>query len=106
MCGEILWNYLKRHCRGSRRAKTGTELARQLEISRNELQREVNLLRRQRRPVGSSRAGYFYPTTAGEVYSTIQYLRKIDAGLQAGIQGMEASMESFRPQGGGNGRQI
>lgn len=103
---EILWNYLQRHCRGRRREETGAELARRLEISGNELRREVNLLRRRGFPVGSSRTGYFCAITAGEVYSTIRQLRQMAAGLEAAIQGLERALEDFHPQGGGNGRQV
>lgn len=98
---EILWNYLKRHCRGRRREETGAELARRLEISGNELRQEVNLLQRRGLPVGSSRTGYFCAVAAGEVYSTIRQLRQM-----AAIQGLEGALEDVHPQGSGNGRQI
>lgn len=103
---EILWNYLQKHCRGRQMEETGAALARRLEISGNELRREVNLLRRRGCPVGSSRTGYFCAVTAGEVYSTIRQLRQMAAGLEAAIQGLERCLEDYRPQGDGNGRQI
>lgn len=98
MCEEILWNYLKRHCRGRRREETGAELARRLEISGNELRQEVNLLQRRGFPVGSSRTGYFCAVVAGEVYGTIRQLRQM-----AAIQGLEGHWRTFTPRGAAMG---
>ena len=101
---EILRSYLERHCRGRQRAVPGAELARRLEISRSELQREVSKLRQRGVPVGSSRGGYFYAVTAWEVCSTARQLRRMAAGLEAAARGMEGHLDRMRDPGSADGR--
>ena len=46
-------------------------------------------------PIGSSRDGYFYAVTAGEVYGTIRKLREMAKGLESAITGLERSLDAF-----------
>ena len=64
-------------------------------ISGNELRKTVNRMRREGAPIGSSKDGYLYCVTAGEVYSTIRQLRRMAGGLFAAIEGLEATLDSF-----------
>lgn len=72
MGSEQLLAYLKTNCPGRNRAEKSAALEQALRISGNELRRQVNRLRRKGLPIGSSRDGYFYAVTAGEVYATIR----------------------------------
>ena len=45
--------------------------------------------------IASDRSGYFYAGTAGEVYSTIQSLKKMRAGLDGAIAGLELALDAF-----------
>ena len=47
------------------------------------------------KPIASDQTGYFYAQTAGEVYATIQNLKKMRAGLDAAIRGLERSLDDF-----------
>ena len=54
-------------------------------------------------PIGSSKDGYFYAETAGEVYSTIRQLRDMQNGLEKAIKGLERGLDSFGfHEGGGS----
>ena len=86
MRDEQLLAYLKGSCSGRKNRVGGTELERTL----------VNQLRRKTYPIASDRSGYFYATTAGEVYDTIRQLKRMAAGLEAAINGLERSMDRFR----------
>ena len=55
-----------------------------------------NWSERKTHPIASDRNGYFYATTAGEVYDTIRQLKRMAAGLEAAINGLERSMDRFR----------
>lgn len=92
---EQLHSYLQHSCRGKSGAVSGTALAKVMGISGNELRRQVNRLRREGIPVASSSSGYFYAANAGEVYSTIRSLRKMESGLKAAIAGLERAMTDF-----------
>lgn len=92
---EQLHSYLQHSCRGKAAAVSGAALAKAMGISGNELRRQVNRLRREGVPVASSSSGYFYAANAGEVYSTIRGLRKMESGLKAAIAGLERAMTDF-----------
>lgn len=96
---EQLLSYLKGACRGRKYKAGGKELNRTLGISGTNLRKSVNHLRQEENPIASDRSGYFYAQTAGEVYTTIQNLKKMRAGLDAAIQGLERSLNKF-PSGG------
>lgn len=66
-----------------------------MRASENELRKQVNRLRRDGVPIASDRSGYFYADTAGEVYSTIQSLKKMRAGLDGAITGLEQALDAF-----------
>lgn len=95
MNAEGLKNHLKDNYSGRKRTVSGAVLERELHMSGNELRRQVNRLRRQGIPIASSRAGYFYALTAGEVYGTIRQLRQMVQGLEAAVCGLEQALEKF-----------
>ncbi len=97
---EQLLEYLKTVCPGRGRIQKSAQLERALQISGNELRRLIHRLRKRGVPVASSRDGYFYAATAGEVYSTIRQLRRMANGLEAAICGLEDALEKFGPAGG------
>lgn len=92
---EQLLAYLKGACRGRRLTVPGAELERVLHLSGTDLRKLVNRLRRDGVPIGSSRDGYFYAGTAGEVYATIRQLQAMVRGLEAAIRGLESALEQF-----------
>lgn len=92
---EALRDHLFRCCRGREHASGGRELERVLGASENELRKQVNRLRRDAVPIASDQNGYFYAETAGEVYATIQNLRRMRAGLDAAISGLERALDAF-----------
>ena len=87
-------------CLGKKRAVSATRLRGTVHISENELRKAVNRLRREGVPIGSDQPGYYYAQTAGEVYSTIKHLKKMRSGLDAAIEGLEGSLDSFGPDRG------
>lgn len=95
MGSEQLLAYLKANCPGRAKAEKSASLEQTLRISGNELRRLVNRLRRRGIPIGSSRDGYFYAMTAGEVYATIRQLAEMEAGLEAAISGLEQALDRF-----------
>ena len=82
------------------RIQKSVQLERALQISGNELRRLVHRLRKRGVPIASSRDGYFYAVTAGEVYTTIRQLRQMACGLEKAIAGLEGSLAKFGPGGG------
>ncbi len=95
MRNERIVDYLKTNCRGRTQTVRSVELEQALGVSGNELRRRINRLRRRGIPIGSSRDGYFYAVTAGEVYATIRQLAEMERGLDAAIQGLEAALDRF-----------
>ncbi len=100
---ENLLTYLKETCCGRQRTVKSSELERALNLSGTDLRKLVNRLRRKGVPIGSSRDGYFYAKTAGEVYATIRQLQVMEQGLRAAIQGLESALDKFGEGGGGGG---
>ena len=96
---EELQDYLFRQCKGRERSVSGRQLERTLRTSENELRKQVNRLRRESIPIASDRSGYFYAATAGEVYSTIQSLKKMRSGLDTAITGLEQALDAFPSSG-------
>ena len=92
---EKLVQYLKLCCEGRAKTRKSEEIERAIGMSGNELRKAVNRLRRRGVPIGSSRSGYFYAVTAGEVYSTIRQLQVMKNGLDAAITGLERSLDAF-----------
>lgn len=72
----------------------GRKLRDILGISESRLHEMVNHLRQEGHPIGSSQNGYFYAETAGEIYVTIQNLKKMQAGLGAAVRGLEHSIRT------------
>lgn len=96
---EAIYSYLKHNAAGRNRAVKSDALEQALSISGNELRKCVNRLRRNGSPIGSSKDGYFYAVTAGEVYSTIRQLKRMEDGLCAAISGLELALDSFSKDG-------
>lgn len=94
---ERLLAYLKGACSGRQYVVRGVDLEQVLGVSGTDLRKLVNRLRRKGVPIGSSRDGYFYARTAGEVYSTIRQLQGMASGLEAAIRGLETSLDAFEP---------
>ena len=86
MRDEQLLAYLKGSCSGRKNRVGGTELERTLHVSGTDLRKLVNQLRRKTHPIASDRSGYFYATTAGEVYDTIRQLKRMAAWTGSGHQ--------------------
>lgn len=87
--------YLRTNCKGRKRIVTAGTLCKVLNISDNELRKQINRLRRENVPIASSRDGYYYAETAADVYSTIKSLEKMRSGLDAAIGGLEAAFDGF-----------
>ncbi len=100
---ENLLTYLKETCCGRQRTVKSSELERALTLGGTDLRKRVNRLRRKGIPIGSSRDGYFYAKTAGEVYATIRQLQVMEQGLRAAIQGLESALDKFGEGSGGGG---
>ena len=92
---ETVNAYLEGNCRGRRHAVSSTRLEQKLNLSGNELRKQVNALRREGVPIASSGEGYYYAENAGEVYATIRNLQKMRRGLDAAIAGLEQALEKF-----------
>lgn len=101
MNDETLLIYLKTNCYGKAHRIAASALEQQLSMGGSDLRKRISRLRRKGVPIASSREGYFYAATAGEVYATIRLLREMAAGLEASIRGLEAALESFG-EGGEN----
>ena len=95
MTEEKLLSCLNSAGAGRKRAIKSCDLERSLGCSGNELRKQVNKLRRNAVPIGSNREGYFFALSAGEVYSTINHLKKMVRGLEAAISGLEKSLDEF-----------
>lgn len=101
MRDEVLLQYLKMACAGKKHLRSGRSLQSTLHLSENELRKRIHRLRCRGAPIASTRQGYFYAATAGELYAAIRLLEKQRAGIDAAIRGMEAAMEDFgKPEGG------
>ncbi len=99
---DTLKTYLKENCPGKQRAVKSADLERALNISGTNLRKLVNRQRQDSIPIGSSRDGYFYCSTAGEVYETVQNLQIMEQGIRAAIQGLVRSLDGFGESGGGD----
>ena len=98
---EMLLEYLQQNCTGRENTRKSIVIERALNIRRKELQKLVNRMRQEGIPIGSSKDGYFYAETAGEVYSTIRQLRDMQNGLEKAIKGLERCLDSFEIHKGG-----
>ena len=92
---EKLLEYLKGACSGRQYTVRGAELERVLHLSGTDLRKLVNRMRRRGTPIASSRDGYFYARTAGEVYATIRQLGGMVSGLNAAIAGLEKALDGY-----------
>ena len=96
-----LLEYLQRHCPGRENAISGKKLRKMFHVRDVGLRKMVHNLRVEGIPVCSDRTGYFFPANAWEVITTIEHLRRMRDGVEASIHGLEGSMGTFCPPGGG-----
>ena len=92
---EKVFGYLCAYCCGRKHAASSQTLEKKLDVSSNELRKQVNALRREGVPIASSSDGYFCAENAAEVYATIRSLERMRRGLDAAITGLEQSLEKF-----------
>ena len=95
---EKVCGYLCAYCIGRKRVASSQTLEKTLNMSGNELRKQINALRREAVPIASNSAGYFYAENAADLYTTIRSLEKMRRGLDAAIAGLEQALEKF---GGG-----
>ncbi len=103
MASEQLKNHLKNNSLGRKNAVRSQDLEATLQVSGNELRRQVNRLRRKKVPICSGPEGYFYARNAGEIYATIRSLKDMMYGLDQAIAGLEAALEGFGEEQDGAG---
>lgn len=92
---EKVYGYLCAYCIGRKHVTSSQTLEKMLNLSGNELRKQVNALRREGVPIASSSEGYFCAENAAEVYATIRSLQKMRRGLDAAIAGLEQALEKF-----------
>ena len=92
---EKVFGYLCAYCCGRKHAASSQTLEKKLDVSGNELRKQVNALRREGVPIASSGEGYFYAENAAEIYATIRSLQKMRQGLDTAIAGLEQALEKF-----------
>lgn len=92
---EKVYGYLSAYCIGRKRVTSSQALEKMLNLSGNELRKQINALRREGVPIASNSEGYFCAENAAEVYATIRSLQKMRRGLDAAIAGLEQAMEKF-----------
>ena len=90
-----LTTYLKGAFKGRQHPVKSVELERSLNMSGTDLRKLINKLRRKAVPICSSRDGYFYAKTAGDIVRTIRKLEIMIQGLQAAINGLTAALDQF-----------
>lgn len=92
---EKVYGYLCAYCIGRKRVTSSQTLENVLNLSGNELRKQINALRREAIPIASNGAGYFYAENAADIYATIRSLQKMRRGLDAAIEGLEQALEKF-----------
>ena len=98
---EMLLEYLQQNCTGRENTRKSIVIERALNIRRKELQKLVNRMRQDGVPICSSRDGYFYPESIGDVFSTIEHLEVMEKGLRAAINGMKRGVYKINIHKGG-----
>lgn len=92
---EKVYGYLCAYCIGRKHVTSSQTLEKMLNLSGNELRKQVNALRREGIPIASNSAGYFYAENAADLYATIRSLQKMRRGLDSAIEGLEKALEKF-----------
>ena len=103
MASEQLKNYLRNNCHGRKKALKSRKLEQTLHVSKNELQRQVNRLRRNEVPICSGPEGYFYARNASEIDDTIRSLEIMVHGMLQSIDGLKGAMKKFGEERDGAG---
>lgn len=99
MTQEYISEYLKTFCLGRKNAQTSGYIESAFMMKGSDLRKIVNRLRKKGVPICSGKNGYFYGETAGEVYATIRELKKMRAGLDESISGLENALDGFGKAG-------
>ena len=92
---EKVYGYLCAYCIGRKRVASSQTLEKTLNMSGNELRKQINALRREAIPIASNSEGYFYAENAADLYATIRSLQKMRRGLDSAIEGLEKALEKF-----------
>lgn len=107
MTREELAAFLRTRCHGRKNAMKAEELKVAAHTDGSQIREQVNALRCRGFPIASGKEGYFYAETAGEIYATIRSLRKLQAGVEKAIVGLEGALADFGerqdPVGGRDG---
>ena len=104
---EELAAFLRTRCYGRKNAMKAEDLKHAAHTDGSLLRVQVNALRCRGVPIASGKEGYFYAETAGEIYATIRSLRKLQAGIEKAVVGLEGALADFGerqgPVGGRDG---
>ena len=92
---EKVYGYLCAYCIGRKHVTSSQALEKVLDMSGNELRKQINALRREGIPIASNSAGYFYAENVADLYATIRSLQKMRRGLDSAIEGLEKALEKF-----------
>ncbi len=95
---EELASFLRVKCRGKKNAMSAERIMAETRTHRTVLREQVNKLRQEGVPIASGREGYFYAETAGDVYATIRNLKKLQAGIDKAVAGLENALAGFGEQ--------
>ena len=96
---EDVLEFFRVFCLGRENLRSGGDIARALQISKSELRKHINRLCRERYPIASNQQGYYYATTAWDVYTTSKRLEEVEKGIRAANSGLVQSMACFTPNG-------
>ena len=104
---EELAAFLYERCRGKYKAMSAERIAAETGTGRKVLREQVNKLRQEGIPIASGGDGYYYAKTASDVYATIRNLKKLQAGIEKAVVGLEGALADFGerqdPVGGRDG---
>lgn len=92
---EDLAAFLQNKCRGRKNAMSAERIMAVTHTHRSVLGEQINKLRQEEVPIASGKEGYFYAETAGDIYATIKFLRKLQESIEKTIRGLEAALAHF-----------
>ena len=92
---EQLAEVLRTVCYGRKNAMSAEHLISATHTSATVLRNQINRLRCEGVPIASGSEGYFYAATAGEIYATIRDLKKMQAGIDRAVCGLESALDAF-----------
>ena len=92
---EELASFLYERARGKYKAMSADRIVAETGTSRKALREQVNKLRQEGVPIASGGNGYYYAKTAGDIYATIRNLKKLQAGIEKAVVGLEGALTGF-----------